>query len=88
MDVVKLALAGLPESDAVPKTFDPSMNVTVPVGLVPVTLDVRVTDDPETEGLDDDVSTVLVILRVIATAFEVADAGPVPTAFVAVTVKA
>ena len=53
-------------SDPVPKVVEPSLNVTVPVG-VPAPGDtadtwaVKVTDWPKTEGLADDVTDVVLL---------------------------
>ena len=54
-----------PFSVPVPSVVEPSMNVTVPVGVpepgaLAVTVDVNVTDWPKTEGLADDDTELLV----------------------------
>jgi hypothetical protein len=44
----------------VPRTVAPSLNVTVPVAVDGVTVDVNVTDAPKIDGLRLDVTTVVV----------------------------
>src|SRR5215217_1681587 len=59
--VVSVACA-LPLSAPVPRVVAPSMKVTVPVGVpgvVDVTVAVKVTDCPTTEGLRPDVTVVV-----------------------------
>src|SRR5258708_4812485 len=50
----------LPLSVPLPSAVAPSLNVTVPVGLAPVTVAVKVTACPKLLGLADDVSAVVV----------------------------
>jgi len=48
-------------SDTMPRTLDPSVNVTVPVGVPPskgVTVAVNVTDWAKVDGFSDEVSAV------------------------------
>jgi hypothetical protein len=49
-----------PTSVTVASVVAPSLNVAVPVGLVPLTVAVRVTDWPLAEGLSDEVTLVVV----------------------------
>src|SRR6266404_3839182 len=60
-DVVKVAWP--PLRALVASAVAPSLNVTVPVGvvLVPVTVAVNVTDWPNTEGFNEEVSDVVVL---------------------------
>jgi hypothetical protein len=58
-EVVKLA-APLEPSVPVPSVLEPSLNVTVPVGLVPLTFAVNVTAAPEVDGFAEDTRLVLV----------------------------
>jgi hypothetical protein len=64
--VLKVAVARVAwpaASVPVPRLVAPSMNVTVPVGLLgplPVTVAVKVTVCPDTDGLAEDASTVVV----------------------------
>ena len=61
VEVEKVATA-LALSVPVPSVVDPSLNVTVPVGvpeLVEVTVAVNVTDCPNVDGLGDEVSEVV-----------------------------
>lgn len=59
-----LRVATPPLSVPVPNVFVPSLNVTVPVGVPPalVTVAVKVTDCPKTEGLADEVTVVVVVV--------------------------
>ncbi len=56
------AVAFAPKA-TVPKEVNPSKNVTFPVGFpfVAVTVAVKVTGDPKVDGLDDEVSVVVVL---------------------------
>ena len=65
----------------------PSVNVTVPVGLAPLTVAVSVTELPRNAGLDDDTSAVVVVAPTGVTALEGAEGSPFPTPFLAVTVN-
>ena len=60
-----LELCEIRSSVPVPSVVEPSLNVTVPVGVptpgdVAVTVDVKVTGWPDTDGLTDDASAVVV----------------------------
>ena len=51
-------------SDELPRTFDPSVKVTVPVGIGPpeeVTAAVKVTDWPNVDGFSDEVRAVVAV---------------------------
>ena len=66
-EVLKLAAAVPPVVLSVPWPIlvAPSANVTTPVGVPeppPVTVAVKVTDCPNTDGLTDDTTTVLLVL--------------------------
>ena len=58
-----------PLSVPVPSVVAPSRNVTMPVGVppVPVTVAVKVTDWLTVEGLTDEVSAVVLALRLFTT---------------------
>ena len=56
-------------------TAAPSLNATVPVGAVPVTVPVNVTFCPGALGLIDDVSVMLVEPTAGVTLLDAADAG-------------
>jgi hypothetical protein len=71
-DVVKLAVP--PLTGSVPSTVAPSLNVTVPVGELPVTVAVNVTACPAWLGLREEVSVVAVGLVTVRVA--VSDAVP------------
>src|SRR5208283_5213389 len=64
VDVVKLAVP--PLSVAVPRVLEPSMNVAVPVGVPPpgetgLTVAVKVTAWPATDGLREETTLVVVL---------------------------
>src|SRR5579872_5194593 len=68
-EVLKLAIP--PESVPVPIGLPPSRNITVPVGVpepgaTAVTVAVRVTASPKTEGLTDEVTVVVLAARPVA----------------------
>ena len=50
---------------AVPKVVEPSRKVTVPVGLVPLTVAVSVTVCPRPDGFDEETSVVVVGYRTV-----------------------
>ena len=52
-----------PDSVLVPSVVEPSLNVTVPVALLGETAAVNVTGWPNTEGLTDEETVVLVLAR-------------------------
>ena len=52
-----------PDNVPVPSVVDPSLNVTVPVALLGETAAVNVTGWPNTEGLTDEETVVLVLAR-------------------------
>jgi hypothetical protein len=63
-DVANAAMPSL--RDDVPKIVEPSLKVTVPVGVPEpwrVTEAERVTDCPKTEGFDEEATAVVVVLR-------------------------
>lgn len=66
-------------SVCVPSVFEPSLNVTVPVGVPPPaagdTVAVKVTDCPQTEGLAEDVTEVVVVGCPIPVPVKEIDAG-------------
>jgi hypothetical protein len=47
----------------VPRTFAPSLNVTVPVAVGALTVAVKITGAPKADGLELDVTTVVVAAR-------------------------
>jgi hypothetical protein len=55
-----LNVAVPPDRLPVPRTVAPSLNVTVPVAVDGVTVDVKVTEVPYVDGLRLDVTTVVV----------------------------
>src|SRR5260370_42541894 len=67
VEVVKVAVATLPLPLSVPvaRVVEPSVNVTVPDGVlepVPVTVAVKVTVWPKTDGFDEALTAVLLLL--------------------------
>ena len=58
-EVLSVALPPLNATGA-PRFATPSLNCTVPVGLLPVTVAVKVTDCPTVDGLSEDSATVVV----------------------------
>ena len=48
-----------PASVAVPSVAGPSLKVTVPVGVLPVTVAVKVTEVPKDEGFEEELRIVV-----------------------------
>ena len=83
--VVRAALPPLKVTGA-PRLAAPSMNCTVPVGVLPVTVAVKVTDWPTVEGLSEETTVVLDATGAArGVTLTVAEAALVPAALVAVT---
>lgn len=72
-----------PDRVPVPRVVDPSLNVTVPVGVppIPLTWAVKVTDAPEVDGFSEEVTVVVVAVVVAASNVNLAtktSIGPPP----------
>jgi hypothetical protein len=87
--VVKIVLSVAVPADTVPEPIatPPSLKVTVPVGLAPVTVAVSVTEVPASAGFVPDERLVLLAGAIGLTLPDAADATLLPIALAAVTVK-